>query len=86
MSNMKTATVREVQHRLRELLASVERGEEITVTRRGQIVARIVPARAKRSRVPWPDFEARMKRSFPAGPPPGKAASELVDDMRQERR
>lgn len=85
MSNMRTATVREVQHRLSEILASVERGEEITVTRRGKVVARIVPAQPARARVEWPDFEARMRMRFPAGPPPGKPASEIIDEMRGPR-
>lgn len=82
---MKTATVREVQHRLSEILASVERGEEITVTRRGKVVARIVPVRPKRVRVAWPDFEARMKLRFPSGPPPGTPGSELIEESRKER-
>jgi prevent-host-death family protein len=82
---MRIATVREVQHRLGDILASVERGEEITVTRRGKVVARIVPARPERKRMAWPDFEARMKQNFPSGPPPGEPASELIRQMREER-
>ncbi len=86
MYNMKTASVREVQHHLSRILAAVERGEHITVTRRGKVVAKIVPAREKKKKkLEWPDFEARMKRIFPDGPPPGKPASELIYEMREER-
>ena len=85
MSNMKTVTVREVQHRLGSLLDRVERGEPLTITRRGRVVARLVPASARRGRVEWPDFEARMKRLFPDGPPSGEPASDLIRRMREER-
>lgn len=35
-----------------------------------------------RKKVEWPDFEARRNRIFPAGPPPGKPLSEIVDEGR----
>ncbi len=40
---MKTATVREAQHHLSKLLAEVEKGEEIRITRRGREVCKLVP-------------------------------------------
>jgi prevent-host-death family protein len=81
---MPTATVREVQHRLAAILDRVARGEEVTVTRRGRAVARIVPARrAKRPR--WPDFAVRMKRRFPDGVIPGPPVSALIHADREER-
>ena len=42
---MKTIAVYEAKNRLSEVLAAVERGEEYTITRRGAVIARIVPAR-----------------------------------------
>ncbi|MBN8441484.1 MAG: type II toxin-antitoxin system prevent-host-death family antitoxin [Thauera sp.] len=39
---MKTIAVFEAKNRLSELLASVERGEEVAITRRGVAVARLV--------------------------------------------
>lgn len=86
MSNMKSATVRELQHHLSALLERVGRGEEITITKRGKTVARLVPAAPRRARVQWPDSAARMKRLFPAGPPPGQPPSEIVSEMRGDRR
>lgn len=87
MSNMKTLTVREVQHGLARVLDEVARGHEIVVTRRGRLVAHIVPATpTKRTgRVRWPDATARMKAIFPDGPPRGPGASELIDEARGER-
>ena len=84
MLNMKTTTVREVQHRFSAVLAQVGRGHEITVTRRGKVVARIVPPAAprKNKKPQWPDFAARMNEIFPDGPPPGKPASQLIVEMR----
>lgn len=85
MSNMRSITVREVQHRLSAILERVQRGEQVVITRRGKVVARLVPATRQRRRRVWPDFEARMKRIFPSGIPKGKAPSELIRAMREER-
>ncbi len=41
---MKQIAVYEAKTRLSELLAEVEQGRQITITRRGQAVARLVPA------------------------------------------
>ena len=47
MSYMKTASVREVQHNLAAVLDMVSRGQEIAVTKRGRVIARIVPGEWK---------------------------------------
>lgn len=44
---MKSVTVVEAKSHLSALLADVEAGEEIAVTRHGKIVARIVPDRPR---------------------------------------
>jgi prevent-host-death family protein len=87
MLDMKTATVREVQHKLSRVLARVKRGEEITITKRGKAVARLVPTAvvAGGMKAEWPDFSGRMKRLFPDGPPSGKPTSEVVMELREER-
>jgi prevent-host-death family protein len=43
---MKTVTAREANHRLSSLLARVEKGEEIVITRHGEPVAVLSPYRA----------------------------------------
>lgn len=86
MSNMKTATIREVQHGLSAVIKRVQRGEEVTITRRGQVIARLVPAGvAKKQKAKWPDFTGRMRAIFPEGVPPGKPTSEVVKELREER-
>jgi len=54
MLDMKTASVREVQHHLSKVLAWVEKGEEVQITRRNKPVAKIVPAEAQETRIALP--------------------------------
>ena len=42
---MKTATVRDLRNRYTSLLDWIEAGEEILITQRGKVVARLVPER-----------------------------------------
>lgn len=85
MSNMKSASIRQVMHGLSSILADVRRGQEIAITKRGEVIARIVPARTPTAGLSWPDSSARMKRLFPRGVAPGTPASALIHDTRQER-
>ena len=49
-STMKTASVRELRNRYTQLLKWLEAGEEITITRRGVAIARLVPANGPKAR------------------------------------
>ena len=86
MFNMKTATVRDVQHRLKDILMWITAGQSVEVTRRGRVVARITPPAplAPLEQVKWPDFGARLKKNFPRGIP-GKPVSQIIVDDREER-
>lgn len=79
---MKTTTVREVQHHLSEVLAWVERGEEVRVVRRRKVVARLLPPEPQS--VPAPDF-LRRARTVWGEKPRGKPLSEIVAEARGER-
>ena len=68
----KTATAREVQRHLAAILDRVARGEEVTVTRHGKVVARIIPARASK-RMRWPDFSISWDARTPDPVPPRPA-------------
>lgn len=83
LSNMKTVTVRDAQRMFADLLAEVERGETLEITRRGKVVARISPPFLPQDQ--WPDFEARQNALFPDGPPPGPPVSQLIIDAREDR-
>jgi len=83
MTHMKTATIREAQHNLQKILRLVAQGEIVAITRRNQIVARLIPA----TQAPvngLPDFVARA-RALWGKHPAGKPTSDLVIDGRAER-
>jgi prevent-host-death family protein len=58
---MKTVGTFEAKTHLSALLERVERGEEITITRHGKAVARLVPVGAVSSRDRLEDTVARLK-------------------------
>jgi prevent-host-death family protein len=63
-STMKTATVRDLRNNYSSVLRWVEAGEEVAISRRGKIVARLVPERPKPKKVDWSKSAAlNMDRS-----------------------
>lgn len=65
---MKTATVRDLRNRYTQLLADLEAGEEIRITRRGKSIARLIPERPDATAsVDWTESPAvsRKRRSKP---------------------
>lgn len=59
-----TVSVRELQQNLKRVMARVERGETVEVTRRRRPVARLAPVRSSGVGAPWPDLEARTRAVF----------------------
>lgn len=59
-----TVSVRELQQNLKRVLARVERGHVIEVTRRGRPVARLGPIASDGPLAPWPDLDARARAVF----------------------
>jgi len=62
---MKTATVRDLRNRYTSLLRWISAGEEILITQRGIVIARLSPERARTAGVVnWADApEVRRNRS-----------------------
>jgi antitoxin (DNA-binding transcriptional repressor) of toxin-antitoxin stability system len=83
MLNMKTASIRDVQHNLADVLEWVERGEEVHIYRRKKLVARLLPP-ASSQPVEFPDFVARARKIW-GEKPKGKPLSEILSDSRGER-
>lgn len=83
LTHMRKATVREAQHNLPRILRAVSRGEVVEITRRNQIVARLVPA-TRRPDDGLPDFVARARAMWGKGVR-GRATSEIVIEGRAER-
>ncbi len=78
---MKTVQLSEARRRLSDLVRAAERGESVTITRRGKEVARLVPPE-RDVRKPLPDLtEFRKSIEIKAKP-----LSQTVIDMRNEER
>ncbi len=77
-------SVRELQQNLKRVMARVERGQVIEVTRRRRPVAQLAPVRATAPVAPWPDLDARARAVFGDRIlTPG--ASEVLAESRGER-
>ena len=72
----------EAKNTLSALLDRVERGEEITITRRGKAVARLVPAESGNSRDKARAAVARLKTLRKGLTLGGLSLKELIDDGR----
>lgn len=75
---MKTANIAEAKARFSALLAEVEAGEQVIITRRGKPVARIVPEPVAASSV----FDLAALRAFVQTEPCRKSLS--VAEMREQ--
>lgn len=58
---MKTATVADLRNNFRRVSALIDNGESVDITRRGRVVARLVPAVEKPKKLVKPDIMARLK-------------------------
>lgn len=62
---MKTATVADLRNHFPKVFQWIEEGESVNVTRRGKIVAQLVPKSPEPPRkVKMPDFEAIQREVF----------------------
>lgn len=82
MLNMKTASIRQMQHDLNEVLSWVEQGEEVIIQRRRKTVARLLPPEPQY--VETPDFLARAQRVW-GKKPRGKKLSAIASEARGAR-
>jgi prevent-host-death family protein len=80
---MKTASIREVRHDFSRILEWVADGEEVTITKRRETVARLLPVtRRKITRVKMPDVTARLKKVFGRKVILDKAMKRILDENR----
>ncbi len=85
MCHMRTASIREVHHDFNRILDWVADGEEVAITRRSVTVARLLPAKRKKSkRAKMPDIEARLKKIFGDRIISDKAMQKFWDQERGE--
>jgi antitoxin (DNA-binding transcriptional repressor) of toxin-antitoxin stability system len=81
MIHMRTATVRQLRTEFPRVLAWVNAGEEIAITRRHKIVATLSPAGAEpKSKPVLPDFRARRRRILGDRIVPPAVMAEILED------
>lgn len=76
---MKTATVRTLRNDYAKLLRRVETGEEIAISRRGKIVARLMPPSTGTDKVDW-SVSAARHLSREAKPMTAAARTKVLSD------
>ena len=76
-------SVRELQQNLKRVMARVERGETVEVTRHRRPVARLGPAGLRRAVSQWPDLEARTRAVFGTRVIAPGGADVVIDDRGQ---
>ncbi len=59
---MKDVSVRDLRYDFKKVERLLQRGEELRVTKRRKVIARLVPETPKRT--PMPDFLARLRSQF----------------------
>ncbi len=78
---MKTATVRQLRTEFPKVLAWVNAGQEVAITKRRKIVANLSPAGDRPKRKPaMPDFRARLRRIYGAKVIPAAAMAAILDE------
>ena len=80
MLDMKTASVREVQHNLNDVLAWVAQGEEVQITRRNKPVAKIAPIYIETKPVQLPDFAGRSRAIWGDKLDPKPLSAQIIDE------
>lgn len=79
---MKTTTVRELRNNYSKVLQWVSKGEEVEVTRRGKVVAKVVPPiSAKVSKVDWTQSAALTRPAWSTRLNAKESAAILTDSQ-----
>jgi len=63
MYHMKKASVRDLRYDFKKIERLLHQGEEVEITKRQQVIARLVPQRVARSRQ-LPDFLGRLRTIY----------------------
>jgi antitoxin (DNA-binding transcriptional repressor) of toxin-antitoxin stability system len=77
--HMKTASVRQLRTEFPKVLAWVNAGQEVAITRRRKVVANLTPAGdAPKKKPVRPDFKARLKAIYGEAVIPVETMAELL--------
>jgi prevent-host-death family protein len=81
-STMRTTTVRELRNHYSKVLRWVSAGEEVQVTRRGKVVARVVPPQPVSSgKLDWTESTAFRRSDWPRELSAAESAAVLADSQ-----
>lgn len=82
MYHMAKASIRDLRYKFSKVEELLRQGEEIEITRRKRVIARLVPERDK---IPTqlPDFLARLKKLY--GNPLKVTSAEIIAKDREDR-
>lgn len=77
---MKTASVRELRSEFPKVMAWVDAGEDVVITKRRKVVARLSPATdSSKQKSPLPDFRKRQQEIYGDHEVSAEAMAEIVD-------
>jgi len=76
MYHMRKATVRDLRYRFREVENLLREGEEVQITKRKRVIARLMPVQPNTPSL-QPDFLARLKKIY-RGKPLKVSGAELI--------
>ena len=81
---MKTASVRQVQHNLADVLRQVEEGEEFQILRRNRPVAKLIPIQDvyMEKTVDWAEHRSEVITIFKGRTITGKPMEKIVSEAR----
>lgn len=78
---MKTTTVRDLRNNYSKVLQWVAKGEEVEVTRRGKVVAKVIPPAAAKTKVDWEQSAALNRPAWPNPLTTKESAAILADSQ-----
>jgi antitoxin (DNA-binding transcriptional repressor) of toxin-antitoxin stability system len=82
MYHMTKASVRDLRYRFHEVEDLLRQGQEIQITKRRRVIARLVPERDEKA-LEIPDFLARLKKIY--GKPLKVTGAEIISKDREDR-
>jgi antitoxin (DNA-binding transcriptional repressor) of toxin-antitoxin stability system len=62
---MKTATVRHLRNNFSQIARWLKDGEQVVITMRKKVIARIIPESSADRTIRMPDFAARIQEGYP---------------------
>lgn len=78
---MKTTTVRDLRNNYAKVLLWVAKGEEVEVTRRGKVVAKVIPPAAAKTKVDWEQSAALNRSAWSTRLSANESAAVLADSQ-----